>query len=345
MEIGNLWMVHKARILTILSGIALLLLSMIFYYSIISTQPKHITLTVDGVAKAYETQADTVEQFLAEQNIKITDHDILTPAATTRLSDAQTVQLQTSWAVPIQVDGQTKVVHTVKRDVQSILKDAGITLRKLDKVLPALHAKISKGSNISVTRVDEQIVKVEKVIPFQEFKKEDKSLTKGERRILNQGQEGKALLHYKVVTENGKETARQLVKTEVVTPKKDRMVAIGTRNKERAVFAAALSSRSGSLKARRVLHSVTMTAYSPADGTITATGTKATVGRTIAVDPSVIPLGWWVYIEGIGYRRAEDTGGAIKGNKIDVYLASDSQARQFGRRKAKTVHIIGPKLP
>ncbi len=88
-----------------------------------------------------------------------------------------------------------------------------------------------------------------------------------------------------------------------------------------------------------------MTAYSPEVGTRTATGTRATPGRTIAVDPKVIPLGWWVYIEGVGYRRAEDTGGAIKGNKIDVFLGSEAQARQFGRRKAKAVHIIGPKLP
>lgn len=53
---------------------------------------------------------------------------------------------------------------------------------------------------------------------------------------------------------------------------------------------------------------------------ITYTGTMATEGRTIAVDPNVIPLGTRVYIDGYGERIAEDTGGAIKGNKIDIYV-------------------------
>ena len=65
-----------------------------------------------------------------------------------------------------------------------------------------------------------------------------------------------------------------------------------------------------------------------ADG-ITATGTQATAGRTIAVDPKVIPLGSTVIINGEEYI-AEDIGGAIKGNRIDVLLDTHQEALQFG---------------
>lgn len=82
---------------------------------------------------------------------------------------------------------------------------------------------------------------------------------------------------------------------------------------------------------------VTATAYCPcerccgkSDG-ITATGTQATAGRTIAVDPSFIPYGTNVIINGNTYV-AEDCGGAIKGNRIDVYFDTHAEALQFGRQ-------------
>ena len=62
---------------------------------------------------------------------------------------------------------------------------------------------------------------------------------------------------------------------------------------------------------------------------ITASGTKATQGRTIAVDPRVIPYGTKVIINGNTYI-AEDCGGAIKENRIDVYFDSHSEALKFG---------------
>lgn len=62
----------------------------------------------------------------------------------------------------------------------------------------------------------------------------------------------------------------------------------------------------------------------------TATGTRCTEGRTIAVDPRVIPLGSKVYIEGFGDFIAEDTGGAIKGNKIDIYLSDHDRCYELG---------------
>ena len=76
---------------------------------------------------------------------------------------------------------------------------------------------------------------------------------------------------------------------------------------------------------------LTVKAYAYTGGGRTAMGTQARVGE-IAVDPSVIPLGTTVYIEGVGERRAEDTGGNIKGNTIDIYMNSEAECRSWGVR-------------
>lgn len=73
---------------------------------------------------------------------------------------------------------------------------------------------------------------------------------------------------------------------------------------------------------------------------ITASGKKTVEGRTIAADPRVLPMGTKVYIEGIGERVVEDTGSAIKGHKIDVFIDDLDQAIEFGRRKNIRVKII-----
>ncbi|RRJ54739.1 DUF348 domain-containing protein [Paenibacillus oralis] len=78
---------------------------------------------------------------------------------------------------------------------------------------------------------------------------------------------------------------------------------------------------------------------------ITSSGTTVSEGRTVAVDPTVIPMGWWVYIEGVGYRKAEDTGGAIQGKKIDIYIEDLEKVNNFGRKRGNTVYVIGPKKP
>lgn len=90
------------------------------------------------------------------------------------------------------------------------------------------------------------------------------------------------------------------------------------------------------------------TAYTPSpkengNYTTTKTGQKLTsvVGKCIAVDPMVIPLYSRVYVPGVGMCIARDTGGAIKGRRIDVLLASRSIANRFGRRKI-TVTVYPP---
>ncbi|MGE4548648.1 MAG: 3D domain-containing protein [Intestinibacillus sp.] len=70
-------------------------------------------------------------------------------------------------------------------------------------------------------------------------------------------------------------------------------------------------------------------------GSGTSSGRRAMEGRTIAVDPKKIPIGSRVYIEGLGDFIAEDVGGAIKGNKIDVFVNSHSRALDLGVKYAK----------
>ena len=72
--------------------------------------------------------------------------------------------------------------------------------------------------------------------------------------------------------------------------------------------------------------------------TKTASGTVPTVGRTIAVDPRVIPYGTQVVIDGHTYI-AEDCGGAIKGNKIDILFETHQEALDFGRQ-TKEIKIL-----
>ena len=77
----------------------------------------------------------------------------------------------------------------------------------------------------------------------------------------------------------------------------------------------------------------TATAYTWT-GYRTATGTWPSRG-TVAVDPRVIPLGTELHIEGYGPAVAADTGGAIKGQKLDLYMDSKDECLQWGRRKVE----------
>lgn len=121
-----------------------------------------------------------------------------------------------------------------------------------------------------------------------------------------------------------------------ITGRSDRMLMEGIRR-----MTEASPSRSGAgFRATRVL-TMEATAYTPYDAGvigITANGNAMRRGL-VAVDTRVIPFGTRLYIEGYGYAIADDTGGAIRGNKIDLAMDTLEEAFQFGRRSV-TVHIL-----
>jgi len=120
---------------------------------------------------------------------------------------------------------------------------------------------------------------------------------------------------------------------------------------KRSAQVKAVAKKTPSFSRGKYLGTFTLTAYTagvestgktpddPEYG-ITASGTKALDGITIAVDPNVIPIGSRVYIEGIGYRIAQDVGSSIKGNRIDVYINDLKMAKEFGVKKNVRVELI-----
>ena len=110
---------------------------------------------------------------------------------------------------------------------------------------------------------------------------------------------------------------------------------------DKSASTSASSNSSGSYKAE---YTMVATAYT--GGGLTAMGLKPVRNpggiSTIAVDPSVIPLGSKVYIPGYGYAIASDTGGAIKGDKIDLYMNSESACLNFGRQTVKLYVVAYP---
>jgi 3D (Asp-Asp-Asp) domain-containing protein len=84
--------------------------------------------------------------------------------------------------------------------------------------------------------------------------------------------------------------------------------------------------------------SFTVKAYAYSGGGTTASGKKAQEGR-IAVDPNVIALGTWLYVEDYGICQAADTGGAIKGKTVDLYMDTEQECNNWGVRQKK-VYIL-----
>ncbi|WCN37800.1 3D domain-containing protein [Aneurinibacillus uraniidurans] len=314
---------------------------------------KSIRFVHDGQVEAATTKADTLGEFLTERGITPGPSDHITPSVTTPLADGMHVYYSKAIPVTLDIAGQKKKVTTSLCSVKDILGEQHITLGQLDKVTPALTANVQANDTITITRIEKKVVAEEKTVAFNTKKREDSTLPEGQEKVIQEGQNGTIVDRYEVVYTNGQPTSRKLIDHEVTKDWKDHIVAVGTarpalasRSAEATRRAERIAEEDGSFTPRKTLN-VRMTAYSPGSDpeyADTRTGTVATEGRTVAVDPSVVPLGWWVYIEGYGFRKAEDTGGKIKGNRMDLFFASSKEAEDFGVQHRK-VYIIGPNKP
>jgi 3D (Asp-Asp-Asp) domain-containing protein len=254
--------------------------------------------------------------------------------------------------------------------VGDALNDFHFSLGAYDKVTPSLDSQLVDTASVKIVRVNKEQNVQDLPVAFETVTQQDANLPKGKQKTLQEGQQGTKQITTERVYEDGMLVSENVLNEAVTTASVNQIVALGTKNPVVALSASDDNTSSAKAKPmamtvtkdgvpftyKKIINNMTLTAYSaeaPSTGKssgdygfgITRTGTRVTEGRTIAVDPSVIPLGWWVYIEGIGYRRAEDTGSAVRGNKIDVYYDSEAFAQRFGLKRGFTVYVIGPKNP
>ncbi|CAM4485509.1 ubiquitin-like domain-containing protein [Paenibacillus tarimensis] len=356
---------HENLRLILLSGIISIAMTFMFLVLLYGTADKSVSVVVNGQETVVSTKQWVLQRLLDEQAITVGPHDKVSHPLDAPVKDGDQVVIDQAVQVTVKADGKSKTFYTTGKTVGAAIEQSNIAIREQDKVFPALNAELKAHMAVSVTRVDKKLTETEHTMPFTVVKRKDPNLEVGQQKVVQEGQEGLIVKQFEKVYEDGQLVENRLVTKYMETSKRDHIVAVGTKKPEPKVeILTAQSSSAGatvtkqgvSFKSKKVLKNVTLTAYSagvastgksenhPQYG-ITASGARVKEGRTIAVDPKVIPIGWWVYIEGIGFRRAEDTGSAIKGNKIDVYFDSESYALKFGRKKGYTVYVLGPNKP
>jgi len=307
-----------------------------------------VNINLNGIEQEIRTQAQTVEQLLQELEVPYTNHDFIDPVKETPIEAGMNITWKKAIHITLYRYGKQESHWTVAETVEDFFKEIDLTLKKGDTLSVDLTSKITESFTIELNHVEQVVEEEEQEIPYQVIRKEDSSLFKGQEKTVVKGKKGKAKYKFLVTKENGRVINRRLVETAVLEERRDEVVAVGTTT--------AVSRGNYIFSPKLILQNVVLTAYtadvvstgkSPGDKGygITSSGARATQGRTIAVDPKIIPIGTWVYIEGIGLRRAEDTGSAVKGKKIDIYFDNHATAKKFGRKKGYKVYIIGKTKP
>ncbi|HBQ26252.1 MAG TPA: hypothetical protein DD791_07650, partial [Syntrophomonas sp.] len=184
--------------------------------------------------------------------------------------------------------------------------------------------KTVPNQEIEVIRVTENEVKVEEPIPCGVERTSDNTLERGLTKTISAGKDGLTKNTVRITYHNGQEVKREVINSETLVEPKNRVIAMGT---------ITAVSRGNQLLNFREARYMEASAYTYT-GNRTATGRNPEVGM-VAVDPQVIPMGSRMYIEGYGFARAADTGGSIKGNRLDIFLEDRSQCLNWGRRTVK----------
>ena len=294
---------------------------------------KQVQLSKENEKDSIWTTSKTVKDFLKEQSIILNEHDEVQPSLNTALKKGMDITVKRAVSLTLLDGGVKKETWSTSTTVADFLTQQGVSLTELDRVEPALEDKVMENGTINVIRVEKVTDVVEEPISYAVVTNKDENLDTGTEKVITEGQEGLISKEYEVTLENGKEVSRVVLNEKKLKDKQDKVVSVGTKAKPIQV-----ASR-GSGNGKEIY--VTSTAYTAScngcSGT-TATGVNLHANpnaKVIAVDPRVIPLGSKVYVDGYGYAIASDTGGAIKGNKIDVFFPSKSDAYRWGRKTVK----------
>jgi Uncharacterized protein conserved in bacteria len=320
---GIVWSKQRTYQTAGVLAVVLLVVSMFFALQ------KPVSLEVDGkVLNQRLFFTNTVGEVLTRNNVTLGDKDVVQPGVDTRISRNMTITVTRCFPVTVIADGQTKQIYTTPVPIKEAIVAAGFELGASDLVKTVPGELTVPDQNIEIIRVSQKSFEEQQPLPYTEEQTLDNSLERGLSKTIRNGQNGMAVNTVAITYHNNVEVKREIVASKPVKEPVNKVIAMGTITSV---------SRGGQRLDFKEAKIMTVSAYTYT-GHNTATGKAPEVGM-VAVDPGVIPLGTRMYIEGYGYAVASDTGGAIKGDRLDVFLESENQCVNWGMRTNK-VYIL-----
>lgn len=311
---------------------------------ILVTRAVPIALHEDGWTVPFLTAAPTVGQALAEIGLVLYRADRVRPGLGAPISAGMHIYVERSWPVTVLVDGKTIRTRTHRAQVGEVLADLGVILVGQDYTDPPPETPIGEETVVQVNRVQEEFVTQQQFIPYPVRWQPDPNLEIDHQGTLQKGAAGILQRRWRVRYENGVEVARTLEDEYVAVPPTDKIIGYGTR-----IVVRQLATPEETVEYWRVIR---MLATSYSASTAGVPKTSPYYGRTrmglqmrggiVAVDPRVIPLGSRVYVPGYGVGLAADTGGAIKGRRIDLGYNDDDLVLWY---RWVDVYILTPVPP
>jgi uncharacterized protein YabE (DUF348 family) len=278
------------------------------------------TLHEDGQVETIYTTAPTVGEALRRAGLTLYMADGIRPGLGERLSPGKHVYVDRSVPVTVEVDGRTLRARTHRERVSDVLSDLGVVLTGQDYTTPTLDAPLGEDATIRVVRVSERFLTAQEPIPFEVAWQPDPDLEIDLQRVMQEGARGILEKRIRVRYEDGHEVWRGIDDQYVAIPPTTKILGYGTK-----IVVRTLDTPSGPVEYWRKIR---MLATSYSAGTAGTSSSSPWYGRTatgmqmrhgiVAVDPRVINLRSQVYVPGYGIGLAGDTGGAIKGKRIDL---------------------------
>ncbi len=285
-----------------------------------------VPLHEDGQETVLYTTASTVGEVLQEAGFTLYLADRVRPDLRSPLTAGMHIYLERSRPVTVRVDGRTVRTRTHRETVGEVLADLGIVLTGEDTSRPAPDSPLEEETTVEVVRVAESFIVRQEPIPFEVVWQPDPDLELDQRRLIQDGAPGVLEQRFRVRYENGQEVSRTLDSQYVAVPPTTKIIGYGTK-----IVVRQLETPQGTVEYWRVIR---MLATSYSASTAGVPPTSPYYGRTrlglpmrhgiVAVDPRVIPLGSRVYVPGYGVGLAADTGGAIRGRRIDLGYDDDN---------------------
>ncbi|HZK34802.1 MAG TPA: ubiquitin-like domain-containing protein [Bacillota bacterium] len=316
------------------------------------SQAKNVVLNYDGYSLNVTTHEDTVEKLLTKYDIALGPGDELSLNMDERLEEETEIILTRAMELQVMADGQVKTVHLTEGNVQEVLDLAGVKVREQDVVNFSLDEQVMPNDVVKVTRIDEDTIVETEGIPYKVITRQNNDLEEGVNQVVQEGEQGVLERKISIVYEDGVEVSRSIVGETVTREAEDRIVDKGTaRFVSIASRGRARYSQVQTMEATAYTAGPSCTGKRPGDSGYGRTASGAMVQPYHTIAASNIPFGARVYIPELvkywgdrgvtidGIFVVQDRGGAIKGNKIDIYMEELSQTRNWGRRNV-TMYIL-----